>query len=173
MPGDSLSAFPPAATQEPVLPPAILLFLRLCLVAGLFNDFLIFAVVLLDPRQSHAEMVALQSNPDTSVFAMRLGAGFLLCAMMLPLALFPYWLGLAVVYARSMLAQGLLYFGAGMYLLMSLGVGIKQGLFSGATSGLLVETGLGVAALICLGRTPMRDWLRYTVPAFVPRIFHS
>jgi hypothetical protein len=173
MPGDQLSAFSPAVSQEPVLPPAVLLFLRLCLVAGLFNDFLIFALVLLNPHQSHAEIAALQSDPDTSVFALRLAGGFVLCAMMLPLVLLPYWLGLAVVYARNMWAQGVLYFGAGVYLLMSMGVGIKQGLFSAATSGLLVETGLGVAALVCLGRAPMRDWLRYSVPAFVPRIFHS
>jgi hypothetical protein len=179
MPGDSYSPYPAAmkpdyptaVTPAATLPPAVLLFLRLCLAAGLFNNVLLFGVVMLNPHQSHAEFTALQQHPDTNIFALRLCAGFILCAVMAPIVLLPYWLGLAVVYARNVWAQGLLYFGACMYLLMTMGIGIRHGLFSPALSGLLVETALGVAALICLGRTDMREWLSATIPAFAPRTY--
>jgi|GEM_PF-5313125 len=123
------------------MPATLLAFLRLCLVAGLYND--------------------------VAVFAYHVAVALIAAVMFLPFLTLPYWLALAFVYARNEWARAALYVGAFLVLLMVFGVELRFGLLSAMSLYLLGACILGVAALVCLGLRPSREFLRVTVPVFV------
>ncbi len=143
------------------MPATLLAFLRLCLVAGLYNDVAAFAFLLMRP---------LHHPPPAniaSVFAYHVAVALIAAVMFLPCLTVPYWLALAFVYARNEWARAALYVGAFVVLLIVFGAELRFGLFNAMSLYLLGAYILGVAALVCLGLRPSREFLRVTVPAFV------
>jgi hypothetical protein len=145
---------------EAPMPGPVLAFLRLCLVAGLYNGLAIFAMVLLRP---------LPHPPPANVnfpFAFHVFVALLGAVMFMPILALPYWLALAFVYSRNEWARVLLYIGAGLMILMALALAARSGLgFLGMFGACLP----GVAALICLEQRTARAFLRSTLPVFVVR----
>lgn len=145
---------------EIALPGSMLVFLRLCLVAGLYNGFAFFSLILLRP---------LPHPPPANVsspFAFHVVVALLGAFMFLPVMMLPYWLALGFVYARNEWCRVLLYIGAGLIAMMTLAVSLRSGIgFLGLLGALLP----GVAALVCLGQREARAFLHDTVPGFLAR----
>lgn len=145
---------------EVPMPEPVRAFLRLNLVAALYNGAGVFAGVLLRP---------LPHPPPASVvfpFAFHAFAALLGAAIFMPLLALPYWLGLVFVYSRNEWARVLLYIGAGLMILMALAMAARS-----ATGflGLFGACLPGVGALICLEQRSARAFLRSTLPVFVVR----
>ncbi len=146
--------------MEMAMPGSMVAFLRLCLLAGLYNGVALFAGILLRPLP-HPPPANI-----TSPFAFHAFSAFLGAVIFLPLLMLPYWLALAFAYSRNEWARVLLYVGAGLVALMTVGLAMRT------ESGFLAGLGAllpGVAALVCLGRADARMFLRETVPVFVVR----
>jgi hypothetical protein len=145
---------------EVQMPEPVLGFLRLCLVAGLYNGLGIFALVLLKP---------LPHPPPANVlfpFAFHVFVALLGAVMFMPILALPYWLALGFIYSRNEWARVLLYIGAGLMILMTLALAARSGI---AFLGMFGACLPGVGALICLEQRSARAFLHKTLPVFVVR----
>jgi hypothetical protein len=156
MPSDQLIQSSPVGEQAAALPPTIVTFLELCLLAGLVSDFAVVVAATLHHQQ----------NSNGGQLIAHAVAALILGAIFFPFVALPYWLALAFVYARNDWARGLLYFVAVVTAITALAAIGKSGPFSLQAMCMLIVAGLEIAALVFLHKPPSRDWLRRTAPGF-------
>ena len=143
-----------ASERAAGLPAAITSFLQLSFVSSLLCDLILPADFMLQ----HARA----GGAGAHVLAV-----VILAAMLFPFALLPYWLGLAVIYARNEWAWRLLYVGAGGIVLALLVVIGTRGFFYLPGLCLAGAAGTWIAALVHLGKLQAKSWLHTTMPGIL------